>query len=120
MFVMEDSGAKLNLVILDACRSNPFSGRGLRSGGGGLAEMPAPTGTLITYATQPGSVAGDGDGRDSPFTQALAEAIPVPGENILLLFNRVAVTVKTQNGGNQQPWTSTSPIEGDFYFAGGA
>jgi uncharacterized caspase-like protein len=77
------------------------------------------TESSVSYATQPGSVAGDGDGRDSPFTQALAEAIPVPGENVLLLFNRVAVTLKNRTGGHQQPWTSTSPIEGDFYFAGG-
>jgi len=113
---MEDSGAKLNVVILDACRNNPFAGRGLRATNGGLGEMQAPTGTLISYATQPGEVAGDGSGRDSPFTQALAEAIPLPGVDILLLFNKVAVTVQNRTGGNQQPWTSHSPIDGEFQF----
>ncbi len=54
---MEGSGTKLNLVILDACRNNPFGGRGLRASGGGLAQMNAPEGTLISYATQPGNVA---------------------------------------------------------------
>jgi uncharacterized caspase-like protein len=54
---MQGSGTRLNLVILDACRNNPFGARGLRSADGGLAQMRAPEGTLISYATQPGSVA---------------------------------------------------------------
>ena len=70
---MEAGNTKLNLLILDACRNNPFGGRGLRSVGGGLAVMQAPEGTLISYATQPGNMAADGSGRDSPFTKALVE-----------------------------------------------
>jgi hypothetical protein len=58
---MESSGTRLNLVILDACRNNPFGGRGLRASGGGLAQMQAPEGTLISYAIQPGNVAQDGE-----------------------------------------------------------
>jgi D-isomer specific 2-hydroxyacid dehydrogenase, catalytic domain len=54
---MEGSGTKLNIVLLDACRNNPFGGRGLRVAAGGLAQMQAPEGTLISYATQPGNVA---------------------------------------------------------------
>jgi hypothetical protein len=113
---MKDSGTKLNLVILDACRNNPFSGRGLRAAGGGLAEMHAPEGTLISYATQPGNVASDGDGRDSPFTQALADAMRQPGLDLFGLFNRVGVAVKKATSGQQQPWLALSPVEGDFYF----
>jgi len=63
---MESSGTRLNLVILDAWRNNPFGGRGLRASGGGLAQMQAPEGTLISYATQPGNVVQDGDDGHSP------------------------------------------------------
>ena len=59
-------GRELNLLILDACRNNPFAGRGLRTAGGGLAQMQAPEGTLISYATQPGNVALDGTDGHSP------------------------------------------------------
>jgi uncharacterized caspase-like protein len=76
---MSDSGARLNILILDACRNNPFEGTGLRSTTGGLAEMKAPRGTLISYATQPGAVARDGAGRDSPFTLSLVDAMRQPG-----------------------------------------
>jgi uncharacterized caspase-like protein len=68
---MEESGSKLNIVMLDACRNTPFGGRGLRSAASGLAQMQAPTGTLISYATQPGNVAADGANGHSPYTQAL-------------------------------------------------
>jgi uncharacterized caspase-like protein len=69
---MEGSGTKLNLVILDACRNNPFGGRGLRATSGGLAQMQAPEGTLISFATQPGNVAQDGNDGNSPYTKALS------------------------------------------------
>ena len=62
---MQAAGTRLNVMILDACRNNPFGGRGLRAAGGGLAQMRAPEGTLISYATQPGNVATDGTGTDS-------------------------------------------------------
>jgi formylglycine-generating enzyme required for sulfatase activity len=113
---MESSGARLNLVILDACRNNPFGGRGLRSSGAGLAQMQAPQGTLISFATQPGNVAIDGAGRNSPYTQALADAIRKPGVDIFRTFNEVGLTVASATGGVQQPWVSLSPIKGDFYF----
>jgi uncharacterized caspase-like protein len=63
---MEGAGTKLNIVILDACRNNPFGGRGLRASDGGLAQIRAPEGTLLSYATQPGNVALDGDDGHSP------------------------------------------------------
>ena len=73
---MQGSGTRLNLVILDACRNNPFGARGLRSSDGGLAQMRAPEGTLISYATQPGNVAQDGGDGHSPYTRALAATHP--------------------------------------------
>ena len=63
---MEGAGTRLNIVILDACRNNPFGGRGLRAADGGLAQIRAPEGTLLSYATQPGNVALDGDDGHSP------------------------------------------------------
>ena len=115
---MEGSGTKLNIVLLDACRNNPFAGRGLRATGGGLAQMQAPEGTLISYATQPGAAALDGSDGDSPYSKALAEMIRRPGLGLFDTFNEVGVAVKRATGGQQQPWLSSSPIEGGFYFSG--
>jgi hypothetical protein len=115
---MEGSGTRLNLVILDACRNNPFGGRGLRSSGSGLATMQAPEGTLISFATQPGSVALDGNTANSPFTRALVDTIRKPGLGLFDTFNAVGLEVKKATGGAQQPWVSSSPIGGSFFFAG--
>jgi hypothetical protein len=115
---MEGSGTKLNLVILDACRNNPFGGRGLRAADGGLAQIRAPEGTLLSYATQPGNIALDGSGRNSPYTSALAETMRKPGLDVFQTFNQVGLLVKRATGGAQQPWVSSSPIDGSFYFAG--
>ncbi len=115
---MEGAGTKLNIVILDACRNNPFGGRGLRAAEGGLAQMRAPEGTLISYATQPGNVARDGSDGNSPYTRALVEAIRKPGQDIFQTFNAVGLAVKQATAGSQQPWVSSSPIAGNFYFAG--
>jgi TPR repeat protein len=113
---MQGSGTRLNLVVLDACRNNPFGGRGLRSSEGGLAQVRAPEGTLISYATQPGSVAQDGDDGHSPYTKALAGTIKRAGLDIFQTFNEVGLAVKHSTGGSQQPWVSSSPIDGSFYF----
>ena len=115
---MQGSSAKLNIVILDACRNNPFAGRGLRAVGGGLAQMQAPEGTLISYATQPKDIASDGKGPDSPYTTALTQAMVKPGLNLFQTFNEAANNVKDATGKSQKPWMSASPISGDFYFAG--
>ena len=115
---MEASGTKLNVVILDACRNNPFSGRGSRSTAGGLAQMQAPEGTIISYATHPGAVAQDGAGANSPYTSALARAIQKPGVGVIDAFNEIGVAVKRATGGSQQPWLSISPLDGKFFFAG--
>jgi hypothetical protein len=115
---MEAAGTKLNIVILDACRNNPFGGRGLRSGDGGLAQIRAPEGTILSYATQPGNVALDGDDGHSPYTRALVDAVQRPGLDVLQAFNQVGLTVKKATGSAQQPWVASSPIDGAFYFAG--
>jgi hypothetical protein len=114
---MQGSGTRLNMVILDACRNNPFGARGLRGSDGGLAQMRAPEGTLISYATQPGSVAQDGSDGHSPYTKALATTIRRTGLDIFQTFNQVGLAVKRETGGSQQPWVSSSPIDGTFYFA---
>jgi uncharacterized caspase-like protein len=113
---MDGAGTKLNLVILDACRNNPFGGQGLRSGGRGLAQIQAPEGTLVSYATQPNSVAQDGSDGNSPYTRALAQAMKRPGLDIFRTFNEVGLAVSNATGGAQRPWVSLSPIKGDFYF----
>jgi caspase domain-containing protein/Sel1 repeat-containing protein len=115
---LEKSGTKINLVLLDACRDNPFSGHGVRSKTGGLAQMPAPVGTLISFATQPRSVSLDGIDGHSPYTRALAEAMQKPGYGLFKTFNEVGLAVDKATGGQQLPWVSTSPISGNFYFAG--
>jgi hypothetical protein len=127
---MEGAGTRLNIVILDACRNNPFGGRSLavgrardaennrmRAAGGGLAQMQAPEGTLISFATQPGSIAQDGAGGNSPYAKALALEMRRPGLDIFQTFNQVGLAVKRATGGLQLPWVSTSPIDGSFYFA---
>ena len=113
---MQGSGTRLNMVILDACRNNPFGARGLRASDGGLAQMRAPEGTLISYATQPGNVAQDGKDGNSPYTKALASTIRQSGLDIFQTFNQVGLAVKRETGGSQQPWVSSSPIDGTFYF----
>jgi outer membrane protein OmpA-like peptidoglycan-associated protein len=113
---MEVAGSGLNLVILDACRNNPFGGSGLRDAGQGLAVMRAPRGTLISYATQPGNVAMDGTSGHSPYTSALAETVRRPGLPVSEVFNEVGLLVERATGGRQIPWLANSPLEGAFYF----
>ena len=105
---------RLNIVILDACRNNPFS-RGMRSADHGLAMMDAPAGILIAYSTAPGEVAQDGSGRNSPYTQALTQAMQDVHEPVEQVFKHVRVGVMTATAGKQVPWESSS-LTGDFYF----
>jgi formylglycine-generating enzyme required for sulfatase activity len=106
---------RLNIVILDACRNNPFT-RGMRSVDHGLATMDAPAGILIAYSTAPGSVAVDGAGRNSPYTEALTAAIRDLHEPVEQVFKHVRVGVMNATSGKQVPWESSS-LTGDFYFA---
>ncbi len=114
---MEDAGNGLNLVILDACRNNPFA-RSFRSASLGLAKMDAPTGSLIAYATAPGSVAADGNGRNGLYTQYLLRNIGTPGLSVEELFKRVRMGVAGESAKKQVPWEASSLI-GQFSFAGG-
>ncbi|KPG00404.1 peptidase C14, caspase catalytic subunit p20 [Rhodopseudomonas sp. AAP120] len=113
---MQGAGTRLKIVILDACRNNPFGVRGLRAAEGGLAQMRAPDGTLISYATQPGSVALDGGDGHSPYTRALAATVRLAGLDLFQTFNQVGLAVMRATAGAQQPWVSSSPIDGTFYF----
>jgi TPR repeat protein len=108
------SHARLSMVILDACRNNPFERR-FRGGGQGLAQINAPTGTLIAYATAPGKVAADGEGRNGLYTQELLKAMEVPGIKVEDVFKRVRANVVEKSGDAQTPWESSS-LTGDFYF----
>ncbi|HET6719609.1 MAG TPA: caspase domain-containing protein, partial [Rhodocyclaceae bacterium] len=109
--------ARLSVVILDACRNNPFERR-FRGGGQGLAQINAPTGTLIAYATAPGQVASDGEGRNGLYTSELLAAMDVPGIRIEDVFKRVRANVFRKSGEAQTPWESSS-LTGDFYFIQG-
>jgi hypothetical protein len=112
---LEYAGNNMNIIILDACRNNPY-GRGFRStAGNGLATVNAPVGTFIAYATSPGSVAADGSGNNGLYTQEFAKAIAIPYMKIEDVFKKVRSQVKTISGGQQIPWENSS-IEGDFYF----
>lgn len=114
---MEDSRTGLNILILDACRNNPFGGRGIRQTSTGLAQMQAPKGSMIVYATQPGNIAQDGPpGQNSPFAKALAASLVEPGVDLFGTFNAVGLRVAETTAGSQQPWISSSPIEGRFCF----
>ncbi|MDP2847301.1 MAG: caspase family protein [Humidesulfovibrio sp.] len=113
---MEDAGNALNIVILDACRNNPFS-RGFRSAERGLAEMRAPTGSLIAYATAPGSVASDGTGENGIYTKHLLQTMRTPGLPITDVFMRVRMGVVAETGKKQVPWESSS-LTGYFYLSG--
>jgi len=115
---MEGAGTRLNMLLLDACRNNPFAMRGVRAAGSGLAQMQAPEGTLISYATQPGNVALDGTDGNSPYAWALASTLRKPGLTLFEVFNEIGLEVKRRTGGRQQPWVSSSPIMGKFYFSG--
>lgn len=116
--VMAEAQTRLNLVFLDACRNNPYT-RSFRSTGGGLAKVNAPSGTLISFATRPGSVARDGDGKNGLYTQNLLSAMDIPNLPIEEVIKRVVSNVKKASNGMQEPWIEGS-IEGDFYFRGGA
>jgi formylglycine-generating enzyme required for sulfatase activity/uncharacterized caspase-like protein len=106
----------VNLIILDACRDNPFA-RSFRSALSGLAPMDAPSGTLIAYATGPGRVAEDGPLANGVYTGALVEHLATSGLKVEDVFKRVRVAVEEATGGKQVPW-ELSALKGDFYFAG--
>ena len=114
MSEIESAGSRLNIVILDACRNNPFV-RGTRSAARGLAVMSAPSGTVVAYATGPGEVASDGDGKNGLYTQELLKNMREPNMKIEDVLKRTRISVKDKTSGQQVPWENTS-LDGDFYF----
>ena len=111
---MEDAGNALNIIILDACRNNPFA-RSFRSATSGLARMDAPTGSIVAYATAPGSVAEDGTGRNGVYTKHLLQNMMTPDLDLndIFFYTRRGVIQETE--GRQVPWESSSLVE-RFYF----
>ena len=107
-------GNRMNIVVLDACRDNPF-GEALATKG--LAPMDAPADTFLAYATAPGNVAEDGEtsGSNGLYTRYLLQELTRPVARIEDVFKRVRLNVRQQSRGRQIPWESTS-LEDDFYF----
>jgi formylglycine-generating enzyme required for sulfatase activity len=112
---MEFAGNRMNIVVLDACRNNPLPAVSNRSLDRGLARVDAPTGSFIAYSTAPGSVAADGDGKNSPYSKALADAIENRRVPLEQLFRDVRVNVMNATDKKQVPWDSSS-LTGEFFF----
>lgn len=113
-----ESRAGVSIIVLDACRNNPFRAIS-RAASRGLAQMDAPRGSILAYSTSPGQVALDGDGDSSPYSGALAQAIRKPGLRIEDVFKQVRRQVLIETGQKQLTW-ETSSLVGDFYFSGEA
>jgi len=114
--VMAKSQATTKIIILDACRNNPWERAWNRSAAvRGLASVYAPKGTIIGFATSPGEVASDGAGRNGTYTAALLQHIDTPDCSIEMMFKRVRNTVAAASAGKQTTWEHTS-LSGEFYF----
>jgi uncharacterized caspase-like protein len=111
---MDRSRTRFNFLILDACRDNPFAAS-FKLTSAGLAQMSSPSGTLIAYATAPGSVAADGFGRNGIYTKHLLQNIRVPDLPVEIMFKRVREGVERETRKLQTPWDSSS-LKGDFAF----
>jgi Caspase domain len=114
--VFQENKTRSNIIILDACRDNPFSAKTNLKG---LAPVDAPPGTYLAYATAPGNVAEDGDelSGNGLFTKYLIEELQIPAK-IEDVFKRVRLQVRKKSEGRQIPWDSSS-LEDDFYFNDG-
>ena len=112
---IQSRGKGVNLVVLDACRDNPFGkSRGISQKG--WATVNGPVGTLIAYATAPGQVASDGSGDNGVYTKHLIAQMTKPNVKVEDVFKGVRIAVDQETGGEQIPWENSSLI-GDFYFA---
>ena len=113
---VEEGGARLSVLILDACRDNPLpaTSRGSR----GLAPVQGGASSLVVYATAQGRTAQDGTGRNSPFTAALLEELDDPTLHVRELFDKVGAKVESATQGTQVPWTSGKSIWPPVYLAG--
>lgn len=115
-----ETGARVSIVLLDACRDNPFANalkfQGRSVARPGLARVETGTGTLVGYATAPGTVAADGSGRNSPFTAAFLKHAATPGVELQQVMKRVRAEVVETTGGRQVPWENSSLL-GDVYLS---
>lgn len=114
---LDRTDALTKIIILDACRNNPFEGTASRTigGDGGLAEVRSPIGSIIAYSTGPGKKASDGKGRNGLYTKALLETMQQPNLPLIMVFVEVAKKVNEESSHSQLPWFNNS-IVGDFYF----
>ncbi len=123
MNAFKSAGNRMNIVVLDACRDNPFSSdpNSKTASGKGLAPQDAPTGTFLAYATAPGNVAGDGEAgsKNGLYTGYLLQELQKPNARIEDVFKRVRFAVRQASNGAQIPWEATS-LEDDFVFNAGA
>ncbi|MBI5320999.1 caspase family protein [Bradyrhizobium sp.] len=115
MATLDSIPSRLRIVLLDACRNNPFPG--VNDAGRGLAIVDAPNGSIVGYSTAPGTEALDGSGEHSPYLQAFLNRANEPNLPIEQLFKRVRLDVAGSTAGKQIPWESSS-LTSDFYFFG--
>jgi len=115
---MGDAANDINVIILDACRNTPFA-RSVRAFQRGLAVTQAITGSLIAYATAPGSVAADGSGRNGVYTSHLLRNMRMPNVPIEQVFKNVRIGVMQETSAKQTPW-ETSSLTGSFMFTSAA
>ena len=115
MGTLESIPSRMRIVVLDACRNNPFPE--INDAGRGLAIVDAPRGSIVGYSTAPGMEAQDGDGNHSPYTSAFLNVAREPNLPIEQLFKRVRLEVNDRTDGRQTPWESSS-LTSDFYFFG--
>tara|TARA_B110000003_G_C16631916_1_gene526999 strand:+ start:178 stop:1320 length:1143 start_codon:yes stop_codon:yes gene_type:complete len=110
---------QVNILILDACRNNPYEGNWKKTRnlqGAGLAKIKPPTGSLIAFSTDVGNTAADGDGKNSIYCLALSKYLYLPNITINGIFNNVRTSVKTASNGQQIPVEMSKLEGGDFYF----
>ncbi len=117
MNIMSTVPTKTLMVILDACRNNPFSAIN-KTIGRGLAIVDAPKGSIVSYSTSPGATALDGSGDHSPFTSALLNVARTPGLAVEQTFKKVRLAVNKATDGQQIPWESSSLISDFEFFPG--
>lgn len=115
MGTLESIPSRMRIVVLDACRNNPFPE--VNDAGRGLAIVDAPNGSIVGYSTAPGMEAQDGDGNHSPYTSAFLNIAREPNLPIEQLFKRIRLEVNSATNGRQTPWESSS-LTSDFYFFG--
>lgn len=114
---LDESGCPMIIIVLDACRNNPFVKRWYRGDmSQGLASVSPPKGTFITFSTAAGSVALDGIGRNSPYTTAFLETLEEPNLSLFDFFNEVGQKVLKKTNDSQDPWTNHNTMRGKFLF----